>query len=82
MIGKEVTFVVDYKVPTSGREYGTVFLAREDEPEENVTEEIVREGLASVRKEGKADLSRLVELEEQAKSAGRGKWGTENEVNT
>jgi len=79
LIGKEVTFVVDYKVPTSGREYGTVYLGKDPETGENVTEEIVREGLASVRKEGKADVSRLIELEEKAKGEGRGRWGSDSE---
>lgn len=73
-------FVVDYKVPASGREYGTVFLGKDTETGENISEEIVRLGLASVRKEGKADVARLVELEEKAKAESVGKWGEENEV--
>jgi len=80
LVGKEVTFIVDYKVPASGREYGTVYLGKDIETGENITEEIVREGLAAVRKEGKSDVSKLIELEEQAKSAGRGRWGADSEV--
>ncbi|ODN01371.1 nuclease domain-containing protein 1, partial [Orchesella cincta] len=80
LVGKEVTFVVDYKVPASGREYGTVYLGKDTETGENVTEDIVREGLAAVRKEGKSDVTKLIELEEQAKSAGRGRWGAIPEV--
>lgn len=80
LIGKEVTFLVEYRVPSSGREYGAVYLGKDPETGENVTEDIVREGFASVRKEGKSDVSRLVELEEQAKSAGRGRWAPDTEV--
>lgn len=80
MIGKEVVFVVDYKVPASGREYGTVYLGKDIETGENISEDIVREGLASVRKEGKTDVARLVELEEKAKSEGKGRWAPDAEV--
>lgn len=83
LIGKEVVFNVDYKVPASGREYGTVYLGMDAETGENITEEIVREGFASVRKENnRADISRLTELEEKAKSDGRGRWGPDPEVNS
>ncbi|CAL8131754.1 unnamed protein product [Orchesella dallaii] len=79
VVGKEVTFVVDFKVPASGREYGTVYLGKDTETGENVTEDIVREGFASVRKAVKSDVTKLIELEEQAKSAGRGKWAADSE---
>nr|QBI71277.1 ebna2 binding protein P100 [Isotomurus palustris] len=78
LIGKDVWFCVDYKVPGSGREYGVVILGKDTESGENITETIVSEGLASVR-EGKSDIARLQELEEKAKSAQKGKWGTDNE---
>jgi endonuclease YncB( thermonuclease family) len=35
-------------------------------------------GLATVRKEGKNDVSSLAELEEAAKSANKGKWGPDS----
>lgn len=44
---------------------------------ENVTESLVSEGLASVRREGARsgpEQQRLIELEETAKAAGKGKW--------
>jgi len=78
LIGKDVWFSVEYKVP-SGREYGVVVLGKDPESGENITEALVSEGLASVR-DGKSDVSRLQELEEKAKSAQKGKWGTDNEV--
>jgi staphylococcal nuclease domain-containing protein 1 len=45
---------------------------------ENITELMVSEGLVSVRREGvrsTPELTRLMELEDAAKSAGKGKWG-------
>jgi len=44
---------------------------------ENVTESLVSEGLASVRREGVRqgpEQQRLIDLEEAAKAAGKGKW--------
>lgn len=76
LVGKEVWFAVDYKVP-SGREYGIVLLGKDVATAENMTESIISVGLASVRREGKSDLSALIELEEAAKAAKQGKWGSE-----
>lgn len=79
LVGKEVTFVVEYKV-TSGREFGTMYLGKDPENGENITEVMISEGLLSVRsKEGKTDVSRLTELEDKAKSSQKGKWGGEGE---
>jgi staphylococcal nuclease domain-containing protein 1 len=42
-----------------------------------VTESLVSEGLVSVRREGVRqvpELQRLIELEDAAKAAGKGKW--------
>jgi len=44
---------------------------------EKVTESLVSEGLVSVRREGVRqvpELQRLMELEDAAKAAGKGKW--------
>jgi len=77
LVGKEILFTVEHKIP-SGKEYGTIYLGKDIETAENVSECIVAEGLVSVRKEGK-DNTRLLELEEAARASQRGKWGTENE---
>jgi staphylococcal nuclease domain-containing protein 1 len=51
---------------------------------EKVTESLVSEGLVSVRREGVRqvpELQRLIELEDAAKAAGKGKWaGTGSQV--
>jgi staphylococcal nuclease domain-containing protein 1 len=51
---------------------------------EKVTESLVSEGLVSVRREGVRqgpELQRLIELEDAAKAAGKGKWAaTGNQV--
>ncbi|KAI4384672.1 hypothetical protein MLD38_002791 [Melastoma candidum] len=74
-IGKEVTFKVDYAVPSIGREFGSVFLG-----DKNVALLVVSEGWAKVREYGqqKGDaspfLTELIRLEEQAKQEGLGRW--------
>ncbi|XP_067676667.1 staphylococcal nuclease domain-containing protein 1-like [Haliotis asinina] len=77
LIGREVVFTVEYKAPGTGREYGCVYLGR-DQSGENMTEAMIAEGFVDVRRLGlKADdpaQQRLVQLEEAAKAAGKGKW--------
>lgn len=76
IIGKEVAFTVEYKVPGTGREYGVIYLGK-DASGENLTESLISEGLVDVRKTGlKQDdpaQQRLAQLEEAAKTAGKGK---------
>jgi len=79
LIGKVVLFVVDYKAPASGREYGSLYIGNDIESGENIAESIVQEGFAAVRKEGKGN-ERLLELEEAAKMAQRGRWSVNAEV--
>ncbi|KAI0236877.1 Staphylococcal nuclease domain-containing protein 1 [Lamellibrachia satsuma] len=82
MVGKEVCFTVEYKVPGSGREYGCIFIGK-DTSAENVTESIVAEGLVEVRRGGlkpnDEGQQKLIMLEESAKAAGKGKWGPPEE---
>ncbi|CAL9178588.1 unnamed protein product [Musa hybrid cultivar] len=74
-IGKDVTFKVDYTVPSIGREFGTVFLG-----DKNVAYLVVSEGWAKVREQGQQKgeaspyLTELLHLEEQAKQQGLGRW--------
>ncbi|KAJ6374638.1 hypothetical protein OIU78_030184 [Salix suchowensis] len=74
-IGQEVTFKVDYAVPSIGREFGSVFLG-----DKNVALLVVSEGWAKVREQGQQKgeaspfLAELLRLEEQAKQQGLGKW--------
>ncbi|RUS90599.1 hypothetical protein EGW08_001596 [Elysia chlorotica] len=76
IIGKEVAFTVEYKVPGTGREYGVIYLGK-DSTGENLTESLISEGLVDVRKTGlKSDdpaQQRLAQLEDAAKTAGKGK---------
>lgn len=77
LIGKEVLFSVEYKVPGTGREYGCIYLQK-GEDLENVTEAIVSEGLVEVRRGGikpSDDQTKLIDLEEMAKTMAKGKWG-------
>lgn len=76
LIGKEVCFTVEIKT-AQGREYGVVYLGK-DTSGENLSEALVVEGLATVRREGirgnNPDQARLCDLEDQAKSAKKGMW--------
>ncbi|GAB6033374.1 hypothetical protein CHUAL_013139 [Chamberlinius hualienensis] len=81
LVGKEVTFTVEYKVPGTSREYGCVFLGK-DTSSENVTESLISEGLVKVRRAGlKAndEQQKLGDLEDAAKNAGRGMWSKDQE---
>ncbi|KAL2102158.1 hypothetical protein ACEWY4_001326 [Coilia grayii] len=76
MIGKEVCFTVEIKT-AQGREYGMVYLGK-DMSGENISESLVAEGLATVRREGirgnNPEQARLCDLEDQAKAAKKGMW--------
>lgn len=79
LIGLEVTFTVEYTVPGTNREYGCIYIGS-DNSRENMTESLISEGLVEVRRGGlkPSDESqqKLIQLEENAKSAGKGKWAT------
>ncbi|XP_062586352.1 staphylococcal nuclease domain-containing protein 1-like [Saccostrea cucullata] len=79
LIGKEVAFVIEYTVPGTGREYGCVYLGK-DTSGENITEALVTEGLVEVRRGGlrpdDPGQQQLIQLEDAAKAAGKGKWNT------
>ncbi|XP_019416742.1 PREDICTED: ribonuclease TUDOR 1-like isoform X2 [Lupinus angustifolius] len=74
-IGKEVTFKVDYNVPSINRDFGTVFVG-----DKNVALLVVSQGWAKVREQGQQKgeaspyLAELLRLEEQAKQEGLGRW--------
>ncbi|KAH6794802.1 TUDOR-SN protein 1 [Perilla frutescens var. hirtella] len=73
-IGKEVTFRVDYTVPSINREFGSVFIG-----DKNVALLVVTAGWAKVKEqvqkgEASPHLTELLRLEEQAKNQGVGRW--------
>ncbi|KRZ28979.1 Nuclease domain-containing protein [Trichinella pseudospiralis] len=77
VVGHELLFTVDYKVPTSGREYGSVFVTI-DGKRQNVAETLVSQGWLEVRQSGVKSnddaVKRLLELQNTAKANSRGKW--------
>ena len=77
LIGEEVWFSSE-KPPNSTREYGVVYLGKDPNTAVNVTEMMVTEGLVTVRRENVRQpseaLQRLIELEDAAKTARKGKW--------
>ncbi|CAL5418350.1 unnamed protein product [Camellia sinensis] len=71
-MGKDVTFKVDYTVPSIGREFGSVFLG-----DKNVALMVVSDGwVKQGQQKGDASpfLAELLRLEEQAKQQGLGHW--------
>lgn len=74
-IGKDVTFRVDYTVPSIGREFGSVFIG-----DKNLALLVVSQGWAKVREQGQQKgevspfLADLQRLEDQAKQQGFGRW--------
>ena len=82
-MGKDVQFSVSYTISTMTppRENGIVFL-----PATNVLESVISEGWVKLRESGKKDksedeealLTKLKGLEDQAKSAGKGVWNSED----
>jgi staphylococcal nuclease domain-containing protein 1 len=83
LVGKEVCFTVEYK-SGSGKEFGFVYTGK-DNSGENVTESLIAEGLVDLKRTGlKANdenHARLVQLEDSAKAALKGKWGSPEEIN-
>lgn len=89
LVGKDVSFITEKNVNQSSapsgqsREYGTVFLENGNGSQENMTEALIREGLASMRNDSTRtpELQKLQDLQEQAKAAKRGKWSDDNTRN-
>ncbi|XP_044734250.1 staphylococcal nuclease domain-containing protein 1 isoform X1 [Chrysoperla carnea] len=77
LVGEEVWFTAE-KPQNATREYGVVLLGKDVNSAENITESLVSEGLVSVRREARntPELARLIELEDAAKAAGKGKWAS------
>ncbi|XP_019633158.1 PREDICTED: staphylococcal nuclease domain-containing protein 1-like [Branchiostoma belcheri] len=80
VVGKEVCFTVEYKVPGTGREYGCLYVGKDPQSGKNVTEALVNEGLVEVRRGGikpSDDQAKLCDLEDTAKSNSKGKWAAD-----
>ncbi|XP_058457634.1 staphylococcal nuclease domain-containing protein 1 [Malaya genurostris] len=76
LIGQEVYFYAE-RPPNANRDYGYVCLGKDQATAENIVESIISEGLVSVRRDGvrqTPELARLIELEDAAKAARKGKW--------
>lgn len=76
LVGQEVYFHAE-RPPNANRDYGFICLGKDPATSENIVESIVSEGLVSVRREGvrqTPELTRLIELEDAAKAARKGKW--------
>jgi len=74
VIGKEVIFRIDPKSKQLNRDYGTIFLGKDMETGINITELMIAEGWLTVRTESARLEPHLGQLEEQAKTAKKGRW--------
>lgn len=79
-IGKEIVFAKE-ATTNSGTDRGTLYLGKDTETGENLNEALIAAGLVEVRRLNKPseEENRLVDIEEQAKSAGLGKWSKDPE---
>nr|QBI71276.1 ebna2 binding protein P100 [Franklinothrips vespiformis] len=74
LVGEQVLFVSEQA--SNNRDYGVIYLGKDIQKGENITETMVSEGWVSVRRDGRApETARLAELEDAAKAANKGKWG-------
>ncbi|EDQ88259.1 uncharacterized protein MONBRDRAFT_9233 [Monosiga brevicollis MX1] len=76
LVGKQVTFTVDYTVP-SGREYGTILLEPGTVREENVSHSLLGAGLAKLRDNARGegeDWETMLTRQREAQEAKRGVW--------
>jgi staphylococcal nuclease domain-containing protein 1 len=83
IVGKEVSFVSDYTIPTTQREYGSIYLPNGD----NVAELGVKAGWLKVREGGKIAredqeeaLEKLQQLQSEAQAAKFGMWNDAEKV--
>lgn len=80
LVGKEVVFVKE-ATTTSGTDRGVLYLGKDITTGENINDAIISAGLVEVRRLNKPseEESRLVALEEQAKSSCLGKWSKDSD---
>jgi staphylococcal nuclease domain-containing protein 1 len=73
-----VSFREEYTVPGSGLEYGYIFVGKDIEGD-NITQQLVAEGLVEVRRMGiraNDEMGQcLIQSEDLAKAGGKGRWG-------
>ncbi|XP_022684225.1 ribonuclease TUDOR 2-like [Setaria italica] len=78
-IGQEIKFKIDYVLPGSSREFGTVYLGGD----KNIAGLVVAQGFAKVKEQGHKGhvspyVTELLRLEEIAKDQGLGRWSKEH----
>ncbi|CAH2035335.1 unnamed protein product, partial [Iphiclides podalirius] len=79
LVGKEVIFRAEKPPNSATREYGSVWAGKDPTKDENMTEALLAEGLVKVREGGRniPQLKKLVEIEDVARSQGKGIWGSD-----
>lgn len=78
LVGREISYTVDFTIPQSNRLMCTVYLGKDKETGENIIESLLSEGLVELRQQTGARANdvkyqRLTVIDEQAKSNKRGR---------
>jgi len=78
VIGKNVSFTIEYRTPQS-KEFGNIKFLSADSEGDNIAKDHIANGWAKVRRpSGKGEIPReleqLIQLEEKAQSEGKGIW--------
>jgi len=77
LVGKEVTYEIDYTTNTNKRDFGSISIPKVIEGETNITRIMVKRGLLKVRsndRNSSEEHDYLTQLEQQAKKEHRGMW--------
>lgn len=76
LVGQEVMVKYDKGNERNNRVYGCIYLGKDPNTAENLMNSLVSEGLATVRDNARQvpELAQLIELEEAAKAAKKGRW--------
>lgn len=83
LVGKEVTFVPEYTIPTTQREYGSIYLATGESVAELGVKAgwlKVREGGKTIREDQEEALEHLLQLQSEAQDAKVGMWSDSEKV--
>lgn len=79
LVGREISYTVDFEIPQSHRLMCTVYLGKDKETGENIIESLLSEGLVELRQQTGARANdpkyqRLLIIDEQAKANKRGRY--------
>ena len=83
LVGREISYTVDFQVPQSNRSMCSVYLGNDPESSENLIESLLSEGLVELRPQTGARANdpkyqRLLQIDQQAKSNKLGRYSNDS----